>query len=168
MITIEKWLRLVSIHTPREGGDSFTQFIRFSNKSFNPHPPRGGRLDLVQLNAERLSVSIHTPREGGDATLFGSALSQVMFQSTPPARGATQMTPRVILTKKFQSTPPARGATYLRGGCNACAVVSIHTPREGGDGLMPDTYTSQFSGVSIHTPREGGDGVLHRLRKGPH
>ncbi len=78
----------ISIHAPREGGDST------------------GRQNLGGCN-----ISIHAPREGGDlrAGLVGSA--PTIFQSTPPARGATGKHPWGAAEGIFQSTPPARGAT---------------------------------------------------------
>ena len=34
----------------------------------------------------------------------------------------------------FQSTPPARGATVTNNGISTTSKISIHAPREGGDG----------------------------------
>ena len=81
--------------------------------------------------------------------------------------------------RKFQSTPPARGATAA-GACGAEAGhgISIHAPREGGDGavlvgaddlhdfnprpprggrLEGKDYQPFERKISIHAPREGGD-----------
>ena len=42
-------------------------------------------------------------------------------------------------------------------------LISIHAPREGGDGF---TMSNRRCGhISIHAPREGGD-VLHRINAG--
>ena len=35
------------------------------------------------------------------------------------------------------------------------AFISIHAPREGGDGVT--TSTAMVQEISIHAPREGGD-----------
>ena len=57
---------LVSIHAPRAGGDALGDARCRNVGSFNPRPPRGGRL------------------------LGGAGLgAPAPFQSTPPARGAT-------------------------------------------------------------------------------
>ena len=80
------------------------------------------------------------------------------FQSTPPARGATrrrysrpcsspyfnprpprggrQRRPKNFRrSTSFQSTPPARGATWWpRDGYAPETDISLHAPREGGDG----------------------------------
>ena len=56
----------ISIHAPREGGDS-----------------------SLRLGSVMTVISIHAPREGGDAGLSPYAIATATFQSTPPARGAT-------------------------------------------------------------------------------
>ena len=38
-------------------------------------------------------------------------------------------------------------------------LISIHAPREGGDGIFADTPCAN-TGISIHAPREGGDTQL--------
>ena len=57
---------VISIHAPREGGDSRVLISCVRTGNFNPRPPRGGRRFWI------LCSSI-----------------QKQFQSTPPARGAT-------------------------------------------------------------------------------
>ena len=104
------------------------------------------------------------------------------FQSTPPSRGGDiRLSSCFPLSSQFQSTPPARGATAAasmssdpacnfnprppRGGrprqleavCKRCHI-SIHAPREGGDGTTPPGQRNIR--ISIHAPREGGDHIL--------
>ena len=78
----------------------------------------------------------------------------------------------------FQSTPPARGATVNGQLLVQIPFISIHAPREGGDGLCaalgvpfvefqstPPARGATWrrlssrskSSISIHAPREGGD-----------
>ena len=57
--------------------------------------------------------------------------------------------------KIFQSTPPARGATAAIGGSRQHIKISIHAPREGGDGIK--YFKRKEERISIHAPREGGD-----------
>ena len=38
----------------------------------------------------------------------------------------------------------------------AVSQISIHAPREGGDGITP-CFNCQDRMISIHAPREGGD-----------
>ena len=82
----------ISIHAPREGGDTGKLNIRRSRRRyFNPRPPRGGRqssrtalMGIFQFQStppargatgqkssenRQLQISIHAPREGGDATV---------------------------------------------------------------------------------------------------
>ena len=56
----------ISIHAPREGGDSGKFGTGF-----------------------RVYISIHAPREGGDKRIILITHRLMLFQSTPPARGAT-------------------------------------------------------------------------------
>ena len=80
---------IISIHAPREGGDSggrlwvvaANQFqstppargatvhfcmLRPGTRYFNPRPPRGGRPQLTATFIKIVDISIHAPREGGD------------------------------------------------------------------------------------------------------
>ncbi len=147
---------IISIHAPREGGDTASEGRALKERNFNPRPPRGGRL------------------HDSDVDVDGN-----LFQSTPPARGATcaywcfcsLATPISIHApreggdrplvkyadkiRQFQSTPPARGATALRYLVHADNPISIHAPREGGDNRFSNNMLS--NSISIHAPREGGD-----------
>ena len=83
------FLRIISIHVPREGDDHSTykrgrKQAEFQSTSpargttilyppilsycyhFNPRPPRGGRHLLVQKIWNENRISIHVPREGDD------------------------------------------------------------------------------------------------------
>ena len=62
----------------------------------------------------------------------------------------------MLLQTLFQSTPPARGATQYSADDVVANFISIHAPREGGDGLFYRDLTGHEM-ISIHAPREGGD-----------
>ena len=124
----------ISIHAPREGGDldflgTVLDFI------ISIHAPReGGDSTAGSVTGTAYNISIHAPREGGDAGAARPRQKRKRFQSTPPARGATSISWVLSLILSFQSTPPARGATmFLRRGPRYF-MISIHAPREGGDG----------------------------------
>ena len=174
----------ISIHAPREGGDTLAHQVSGAWVLFQSTPPARGAtttpaaLDKLVI----LHISIHAPREGGDAADTMSKFVPFGFQSTPPARGATRRFRRWwYRLKRFQSTPPARGATprqrsdgcrtgYFnprppRGGrlgrrncVHTCDLISIHAPREGGDRISGGRQHHRV--ISIHAPREGGDKVL--------
>ena len=95
---------------PARGATSVDAILPIYYQYFNPRPPRGGRLEPVQIGVVRLE-----------------------FQSTPPARGATKDSADQVMAYAFQSTPPARGATMTRGASMTPTNISIHAPREGGD-----------------------------------
>ena len=50
-----------------------------------------------------------------------------------------------------------------RSSLSSCTLISIHAPREGGDGNITQTLVSQM--ISIHAPREGGDRVSRLFDK---
>ena len=151
--------RAISIHAPREGGDTGGNQVPLTYQIFQSTPPARGATPIAVTKK-------HFPEE---------------FQSTPPARGATCWRRRgTFCGQSFQSTPPARGATINRLSLFVVASISIHAPREGGDdcryysvciqrkeafqstpparGATP--HCKRQLGlvvISIHAPREGGD-----------
>ena len=148
-------------------------------KNFNPRPPRGGRpadgricqtktvfqsappargaTNLYrQSNPRSRHFNPRPPRGGATHCTPFDPPSFIRFQSTPPARGATLLLGLLLDFDIFQSTPPARGATPDHRYPAGTASISIHAPREGGDGNPKSLQTT--SGISIHAPREGATG----------
>ena len=178
----------ISIHAPREGGDRCYLPTDHAPPGFQSTPPaRGATKRGRQGSGVQLFQS--TPPARGATGQIKSAVGGELFQSTPPARGATRMhwamrrltrdfNPRpprggrlrdtsgcFASSSRFQSTPPARGATHGRSGHRFCSAISIHAPREGGDGDLPQQRIHMT--ISIHAPREGGDTgaeLLHRIQ----
>ena len=127
----------ISIHAPREGGDRTLSVCSVWYWIFQSTPPARGATAPADDFCEIEDISIHAPREGGDPGNRQISSVRVRFQSTPPARGATSYSSAVSTPYSlFQSTPPARGATngsvlFILG-----IDISIHAPREGGDGCQ--------------------------------
>ena len=120
----------ISIHAPREGGDS-----------------------TMRSRIVARVISIHAPREGGRRRLsFDSHLGD-SFQSTPPARGATEYPPALQGCASFQSTPPARGATS-NSGKTAPSESFQSTPPRGGRPPVSGSVTAS-TWISIHAPARG-------------
>ena len=118
------WLKDISIHAPREGGDR-----RWGGKEYRHdrrisiHAPReGGDWIAVRICGWYTAISIHAPREGGDGS--GGSVSGRNGQ--------------------FQSTPPARGATRKAESMRRKGQISIHAPREGGDSKDAQFYLRIF------------------------
>ena len=103
-------------------------------------------------------ISIHAPREGGDAIPLRRQRREIEFQSTPPARGATVGALMERERVYFISIhAPPRGGRPLRSTLALISpAISIHAPREGGDGAAAGDHRCHC--ISIHAPREGGDG----------
>ena len=56
----------ISIHAPREGGDTFTKTVALEDIEFQSTPPaRGATKDMLE-QFRQITISIHAPREGGD------------------------------------------------------------------------------------------------------
>ena len=80
---------LISIHAPREGGDLMVTTTSHLTDKFQSTPPARGATWFDSGSRIHFKISIHAPREGGDVTLVPSLVVKEVFQSTPPARGAT-------------------------------------------------------------------------------
>ena len=168
----------ISIHSPRAGGDG--QEIRpvHGQTYFNPLPPCGGRRRRDGKLRRYICISIHSPRAGGDLAVQRPLSGVQGFQSTPPVRGETDMSCSVFAPMLFQSTPPVRGETDVIRVHLVPLVISIHSPRAGGDSISNTTRRSctnfnplppcggrhletdagaAIKVISIHSPRAGGD-----------
>ena len=150
---------VISIHAPREGGDSESGRKKTALQNFNPRPPRGGRRRMSSGRIphctfqstppargatkamydlrDMLCISIHAPREGGDGKGTDHLRKTGHFNPRPP-RGGRRWRPRwCVPTCRFQSTPPARGATNAVGGHQLPA--SDFNPRPPRGGRLPQS-----------------------------
>ena len=160
----------VSIHTPREGGDTWLSMMGVSCAKFQSTPPARGATvaalirhittgvsihtpreggDPVPSQPSRTIsiVSIHTPREGGDYSHLSTYWSALSFNPHPPRGGRHKHGRFSCANVKFQSTPPARGATCTTVTPFTSSTVSIHTPREGGDSRNNRKNSGNFCDV---------------------
>ena len=126
----------ISIHAPREGGDSVGSGSGFTyGIPFQSTPPARGATGNSAAQIHFVTISIHAPREGGD---HGSPMVLV---------GMSYFNPR----------PPRGGRRFFLTIYFFLLFISIHAPREGGDFARIGSYMAQGLGISIHAPREGGD-----------
>ena len=132
------------------GGSATTE------KEFQSTPPAWGATYTESLRTRYRVISIHAPREGGDVTVVTLWSTVFLFQSTPPARGATWIWLTCTLTPTYFNPRPPRGGRLPDIVDKEVADdISIHAPREGGDGGIIDLVNNYA--ISIHAPREGGD-----------
>ena len=134
-VNLSKWI--FQSTPPARGATLVLGWLWRDFEYFNPRPPRGGRPPGAPTPIGTFGISIHAPREGGDVFFLGKLPQHCRFQSTPPARGATADTVTANKSILFQSTPPARGATMMFRPLAQLMWISIHAPREGGDGDDP-------------------------------
>ena len=126
---------VISIHTPREGSDSF-----------------GFEIDRI------FYISIHTPREGSDYGTCPRPPPWQRFQSTLPVRGVTHAATWLNQRRWISIHTPREGSDPNCWDSIEAMYISIHTPREGSDETMLDELIGDD--ISIHTPREGSDATL--------
>ena len=114
---------------------------------------RGGRRGILDSPFQSTP-----PARGATADIAGNVGIRQDFNPRPPRGGRRSRLPYPCgPTPLFQSTPPARGATIRPKWCEKIiSGISIHAPREGGDGRAVDVDAGGFD-ISIHAPREGGD-----------
>ena len=92
MVKSDEQHKAISIHAPREGGDS-----------------------AQRLSVRSCQISIHAPREGGDPEQPMTADQILAFQSTPPARGATEIAlGNRCIAFYFNPRPPRGGRLKQR------------------------------------------------------
>ena len=122
-------LRVISIHTPREGSDPKSGGCSYSADYFNPHSPRGERPQIWGM------------------FLFGR-----LFQSTLPARGATAVCIPVRSSNDISIHTPREGSDQrMIHGVQMLGYFNPHSPRgERPQGLMRRPGTVYFN---PHSPR---------------
>ena len=144
----------VSIHAPRAGRDRASRALPKPYPCFNPRAPCGAR--RINRKDGDMHIKFQSTRPVRGATRPSSPFPlAVPFQSTRPVRGATRGCGSSACPQEFQSTRPVRGATSDSCRVRRRSCVSIHAPRAGRDGFVP-----QYAGVprvSIHAPRAGRD-----------
>ena len=169
----------ISIHAPRTGSDSYSNFAYARCKNFNPRSPHGERRKQAQ-KTNGWEISIHAPRTGSDSQHGSMAASKPEFQSTLPARGATNQPGHdEWLTRHFNPRSPHGERRLQPANCAAShhhfnprsphgerqrlgaliladGVISIHAPRTGSD-PMRSPGAHRTLRISIHAPRTGSD-----------
>ena len=89
---------------------------------------------LNQNKKEPYFISIHAPREGGDAAYFDGAPEPSDFNPRPPRGGRLMSVKAIISCRYFNPRPPRGGRLEKRFKEFLAEQISIHAPREGGDG----------------------------------
>ena len=103
---------VISIHAPREGGDSGERVRHAGSVYFNPRPPRGGRrLAPSPASAPKRFQSTPPPRGGRPRISFIIEARRRISIHAPPRGGRHQRIFDGRLPVYFNPRPPARGAT---------------------------------------------------------
>ena len=173
-----QYFPFISIHAPRTGSDRTgnTQVkARFGFQSTLPArgattvrgaidevyefqstlPARGATASSAIFRRSQW-ISIHAPRTGSDEAVLEGLLFTCQFQSTLPARGATGFSPGAAPPPNHFNPRSPHGERRLDFSGVHRAVISIHAPRTGSDGVATEGYPLR-NGISIHAPRTGSD-----------
>ena len=132
----------ISIHSPRAGGDHWSRLLLLCFQ-ISIHSPRAGGDQFVHIPMMYTFQFQSTPPVRGETwSPSRSPTRNGLFQSTPPVRGETAWMRLCIVSSGFQSTPPVRGETRLGGAGGQALVISIHSPRAGGDTRKPKAISA--------------------------
>ena len=175
----QRFLLLISIHSPRMGRDPPHRKLHFrpnifqstlpawgetlhrlyynNNPEFQSTLPAWGETGRCFPSLLCVVISIHSPRMGRDFPVFPCFGQLPAFQSTLPAWGETICnTVPSVLQNEFQSTLPAWGETPSCPSRRPRWTISIHSPRMGRDtGKKPWSGTRfYFNPLSPHGERQ--------------
>ena len=129
------WWIMISIHAPREGGDSSSMYHPAHCSKFQSTPPARGATKLLFTRSRGIFISIHAPREGGDSKdaqfylrIFDKQVELLRFLGK--IRGGCLRNPekdRRFLGKSLANLPEISGHLDFAGGGKAhpgypCAV----------------------------------------------
>ena len=146
----------ISIHAPREGGDSLCELLVNGNhENFNPRPPRGGRPNQYPYIASSRYFNPRPPRGGRQLTV-SCAVTDSHFNPRPPRGGRRwSVSCGMVRYDHFNPRPP-RGGRRPKEARSAVNKNFNPRPPRGGRRQIIILITRRIS-ISIHAPREGGD-----------
>ena len=147
--------RCISIHAPREGGDSSSRHGSNSCFVFQSTPPARGATVLCQPVFVYWQISIHAPREGGDPA--GAPPHPRRYISIHAPREGGDHSPSKVFANEIDFNPrPPRGGRRRRW--DTWPVPPNFNPRPPRGGRrVEQPYHRHEQRISIHAPREGGD-----------
>ena len=126
--------KLISIHAPHAGRDSYAAMRDEPEPNFNPRAPCGARPPGTWRRILPEQFQSTRPMRGATTARPYRAASRQRFQSTRPVWGATGLVRYdAFVLAQFQSTRPVWGATSRCSHTCVVKRISIHAPRMGRD-----------------------------------
>ena len=104
-------INAISIHAPREGGDSKIRSDR-AKVDISIHAPREGGDLRVMMMLPPSKISIHAPREGGDRDPSGGSGHHADFNPRPPRGGRHRRCASRSRRPYFNPRPPRGGRLH--------------------------------------------------------
>ena len=101
----------ISIHAPREGGDSASRSLYTPSAIFQSTPPARGATPTVPDADDDSDISIHAPREGGDHSILRLLNDRPNISIHAPREGGDQKqhTQEQHTSNNFNPRPPRGG-----------------------------------------------------------
>ena len=124
----------ISIHAPREGGDSASRSLYTPSAIFQSTPPARGATPTVPDADDDSDISIHAPREGGDHSILRLLNDRPNISIHAPREGGDHSILRLL---------------------NDRPNISIHAPREGGDQKQHTQEQHTSNNFNPRPPRGG-------------
>ena len=147
----------ISIHSLRVEGDMSAGRRSRSGRNFNPLPPCGGRLNVLDAIVFAILISIHSLRVEGDRDCPPWRDDFTNFNPLPPCGGRRLCSRAASPTAQFQSTPSVWRETSMAQNPLTHGAISIHSLRVEGDHVR-HRGRLRFN-ISIHSLRVEGDMV---------
>ena len=92
--------REISIHAPREGGDTTLKNAGLQAATISIHAPREGGDATPTGQAQRSPISIHAPREGGDWYSYPVEIDPRTISIHAPREGG-DTTPIIMIARRI-------------------------------------------------------------------
>ena len=101
----------ISIHAPREGGDSASRSLYTPSAIFQSTPPARGATPAVPGADDDSDSSVHAPREGGDHSILRLLNDRPNISIHAPREGGDQKqhTQEQHTSNNFNPRPPRGG-----------------------------------------------------------
>ena len=127
-------MTLISIHSLRVEGDTFSNFLILIQLRFQSTPSVWRETYIFFFIELKKSISIHSLRVEGDRSFHNFGFRSKKFQSTPSVWRETSGATRLRTGgKNFNPLPPCGGRRSSRRNPPIWIAISIHSLRVEGD-----------------------------------
>ena len=153
---------LETTHTPQGDGNRLSLMPSPPYSGNNPHPARGRKLFIAQLQPLIVEETTHTPQ--GDGNMHANSGYEYHTETTHTPQGDGNCCPYIKYSLRIGNNPhPARGRKLIAPSAQLAVGETTHTPQ--GDGNCYQTCGQLLSWETTHTPQGGGKPFVFTLQK---